>query len=103
MGKETEGTSNGGGRYLTIGMKCGTLTKLFPPPNLTLDLDSVGVVEVLAALTGLGQPVRPDTDAWDTYRRLCAACLPELLSATELLVVPLEFRHQTSRPDLTTG
>ena len=26
---ETEGTSNGGGRYRTIGPRCGTLTKLF--------------------------------------------------------------------------
>jgi Ion channel len=54
-------------------------------------------------LAGLGQPLRPYTEAWDTYRRLRAAYFPELAAATELLLVPMEFRHHTSRLDLTGG
>lgn len=39
--------------------------------------------------------------AWADYRRLRADYLPELVAATELLLVPLEFRHHTARLDST--
>jgi hypothetical protein len=45
-------------------------------------------------------PLRPYEQAWSELRRLRAAYLPPLVTATELLLVPLEFRHQTSRLDL---
>jgi hypothetical protein len=59
------------------------------------------VPERLPALSRLGVPLRPFEQAWEDYRRLRAACLPELVAATELLLVPMEFRHQTARLDIT--
>jgi Ion channel len=58
---------------------------------------------VYERLAGLGQPAAPYAEAWETYRRLRTAYVPELVAATELLLVPMEFRHQTSRLDLTSG
>ena len=52
-------------------------------------------------LADAGAPLRPYEQAWGDYRRLRAAYLPELVAATELLVVPMEFRHHTSRLDIT--
>ena len=52
-------------------------------------------------LASLGVPLRPYEQAWDDYRRLRAAYLPELVAATELLLVPMEFRHHTFRLDIT--
>ena len=52
-------------------------------------------------LADAGAPLRPYEQAWGDYRRLRASYLPELVAATELLVVPMEFRHHTSRLDIT--
>jgi hypothetical protein len=52
-------------------------------------------------LARLGHPMRPFEQAWDKYRQLRGAFYPELAAATELLLVPMEFRHQTSRLDLS--
>jgi hypothetical protein len=52
-------------------------------------------------LAGLGLVLRPYEQAWDELRRLRAAYRPGLIAATELLLVPLEFRHQTARLDVT--
>lgn len=49
----------------------------------------------------LGLPLRPYGEAWEELRRLRAGYYPELVAATELLLVPLEFRHQTARLDST--
>ena len=43
--------------------------------------------------------LHPFEQAWSDLRRLRAAYRPELVAATELLLVPLEFRHQTARLD----
>jgi hypothetical protein len=56
---------------------------------------------VYERLARLGHPTRPYEQAWDQYRRLRQAFYPELVAATSLLLVPLEFRHQTSRLDLS--
>jgi hypothetical protein len=58
---------------------------------------------VYERLARLAQSPRPYAEAWEAYRRLRTASAPELVAATELLLVPLEFRHQTSRLDLTGG
>jgi len=50
-------------------------------------------------LERLGLPLHPFEQAWGDLRRLRAGYLPELVAATELLLVPLEFRHQTARLD----
>jgi Ion channel len=52
-------------------------------------------------LDRLGHPMRPYEQAWDQYRRRRAAFYPELVAATEQLLVPMEFRHQTARSDLS--
>jgi hypothetical protein len=49
----------------------------------------------------LGLPLRPYPEAWEDLRRLRAAYLPELVAATELLLVPLEFRHHQVGLDTT--
>jgi hypothetical protein len=49
----------------------------------------------------LGLPLHPYGQAWDELRRLRAGYYPELVAATELLLVPLEFRHHTARLDVT--
>jgi hypothetical protein len=38
-------------------------------------------------------PLRPFEGAWADLRRLRRAYVPHLLAATELLLVPREFRH----------
>jgi hypothetical protein len=76
VGKVTEGTSNGGRRYLTIGIKCGTLTKLFRSPSLALDLGSVGVVEVLAGLALVLVAAGDAVSTRVTTRRRRAGCAP---------------------------
>jgi Ion channel len=48
----------------------------------------------------LGLPLRPYWQAWEDLRRLRTAYLPELVAATELLLVPLEFRHHTVTIDV---
>ena len=53
MGKETEGTSNGAGRYRKSTHRCGTLTKLIGRPNVAVELSADGVVEFLAVAAGL--------------------------------------------------
>ena len=58
---------------------------------------------VYERLAGLGEAPRPYPEAWEAYRRLRTAYVPELVAATELLLVPMEFRHQTSPLDLTSG
>jgi hypothetical protein len=57
--------------------------------------------EAYQRLAGLGLPLRPYEQAWGDFGRLRAAYLPGLVAATELLLVPLEFRHQTARLDIT--
>jgi hypothetical protein len=52
-------------------------------------------------LERLGHPMRPYEQAWDQYRRSRATFYPELVAATEQLLVPMEFRHQTARDDLS--
>jgi len=56
---------------------------------------------VYERLARLGHPGRPFEQAWDSYRRLREAFYPELAAATRLLLVPMEFRHHTSRLDLS--
>jgi Ion channel len=57
--------------------------------------------EAYRRLAELGLPVRPYERAWGDFGRLRAAYLPGLVAAAELLEVPLEFRHQTARLDIT--
>ena len=57
--------------------------------------------EAYERLRGLGVPLHPYEQAWAEFRRLREAYLPGLLTATRLLLVPLEFRHQTARLDIT--
>ena len=72
-------------------------------------MDTLGVVEALALLAGLalvlvaavGVTLQPFEQAWADYRRLRADYLPELIAATELLLVATEFRHHTARLDVT--
>jgi hypothetical protein len=52
-------------------------------------------------LDRLGHPMRPYEQAWDQYRRRLASFYPELVAATEQLLVPMEFRHHTARFDLS--
>jgi Ion channel len=52
-------------------------------------------------LAELGLPLRPYERAWGDFGRLRAAYVPGLVAAAELLEVPLEFRHQTARLDIT--
>jgi Ion channel len=52
-------------------------------------------------LAGLGAPMRPYEEAWEEFRRLRAAYVPGLVAATELLLVPLEFRHHTARLNIS--
>ena len=49
----------------------------------------------------LGLPLHPYEQAWADVQRLRAGYHPELVAATQLLLVPLEFRHQTARVDIT--
>ena len=66
MGKETEGSSNGAERYRRSRQRCGTLTKLFRPPNLALELNAEGIVEVLAVVAGLVLVLVSASDAVST-------------------------------------
>ena len=52
-------------------------------------------------LAALGLPLRPYEQAWSDLRRLRAGFLPQLVAATRLLLVPLEFRHHSARLDIT--
>jgi Ion channel len=51
-------------------------------------------------LARLGVPLLPYEQALGDFRRLRAAYLPALVAATQLLLVPLEFRHHTARLDI---
>jgi hypothetical protein len=64
-------------------------------------IDEAQFRAVYQRLARLGHPMRPFEQAWDQYRRRRAAFYPELIAATEQLLVPMEFRHQTSRLDLS--
>ena len=57
--------------------------------------------EAYQRLAGHGVPLHPYEQAWGDFGRLRAAYLPGLVAATELLLVPLEFRHQTASLDIT--
>lgn len=57
--------------------------------------------EAYQTLARLGAPLHPYEQAWGDFSRLRAAYLPGLVTATTLLQVPLEFRHQTARLDIT--
>jgi hypothetical protein len=52
-------------------------------------------------LAALGVPLHSEEQAWSDLRRLRAGYLPPLVAATNLLLVPLEFRHHTARLDIT--
>ena len=52
-------------------------------------------------LARLGVPLHPYEQAVGDFHRLRAAYLPALVAATQLLLVPLEFRHHTARLDIT--
>jgi Ion channel len=66
VGKETEGSSNGGERYRSSRQRCGTLTKFLRPPNLAVELIAEGVVEVLAVAAGLALVLVSAADAVST-------------------------------------
>ena len=57
--------------------------------------------EAYQRLATLGAPLLPYEQAWGDFGRLRAAYLPGLVAATNLLLVPLEFRHHTARLDIT--
>jgi hypothetical protein len=57
--------------------------------------------EAYQTLARLGAPLHPYEQAWGEFSRLRGAYLPGLVAATTLLQVPLEFRHQTARLDIT--
>jgi hypothetical protein len=57
--------------------------------------------EAYERLGELGVPLHPYEQAWAEFRRLREAYVPGLLTATRLLLVPLEFRHHTARLDVT--
>jgi hypothetical protein len=52
-------------------------------------------------LAALGMPLLPYEQAWSDLQRLRAGYLPQLVAATRLLLVPLEFRHHTARLGIT--
>jgi hypothetical protein len=52
-------------------------------------------------LAALGVPLLPYEQASSELRRLRAGFLPQLVAATRLLLVPLEFRHHSARLDIT--
>jgi hypothetical protein len=56
---------------------------------------------VYQRLATFGVTLPPFEQAWADYRRLRADYLPELVAATELLLVPMEFRHHAARLDIT--
>jgi hypothetical protein len=66
VGKETEGTSNGAGRYRKFAHRCGTLTKFSRRPNVAVELSAVGVVELLAVVAGLALVLVTAADAVST-------------------------------------
>jgi hypothetical protein len=57
--------------------------------------------EAYQRLARRGIPLHPYEQAWGDFRRLRRAYLPGLVAATQLLLVPLEFRHHTGRLDIT--
>jgi Ion channel len=57
--------------------------------------------EAYQRLARRGVPLHPYEQAWGDFGRLRGAYLPGLVAATELLLVPLEFRHHTARLDIT--
>jgi hypothetical protein len=52
-------------------------------------------------LAALGVSLLPYEQARSDLQRLRAGYLPQLVAATRLLLVPLEFRHHTARLDIT--
>jgi Ion channel len=57
--------------------------------------------EAYQRLARRGVPLHPYEQAWADFGRLRAAYLPGLVAATELLLVPMGFRHHTARLDIT--
>jgi hypothetical protein len=57
--------------------------------------------EAYERLRRLEAPLHPYERAWAEFRRLRQAYAPGLHMATRFLLVPLEFRHQTARLDIT--
>jgi hypothetical protein len=57
--------------------------------------------EAYQRLARRGTPLHPYEQAWGDFRRLRRAYLPGLVAATQLLLVPLEFRDHTGRLDIT--
>jgi hypothetical protein len=66
VGKETEGTSNGAGRYRKTAPRCGTLTKFIGRPNVAVELIAAGVVDLLAVVAGLALVLASASDAVST-------------------------------------
>ena len=64
--------------------------------------DKGGVRKVSKSMGRIGNHNQHREKAGDSYRRLREAFYPELAAATRLLLVPMEFRHQTSRLDLSS-
>jgi Ion channel len=62
--------------------------------------DEAAFRDAYQRLARLGEPLHPYERAWGDFRRLRAVYLPGLVTATELLLVPLEFRHHTARLDI---
>ena len=52
-------------------------------------------------LAALGVRLHPYEQAWSDLQQLRAGYLPQLVAATRLLLVPLEFRHHTARLGIT--
>jgi Ion channel len=83
-----------------------SLQKMFAVRGRVAELDGSPADETLfreayQRLAQLGLPLRPYEQAWGDFGRLRGAYLPGLVAATTLLLVPLEFRHQTARLDIT--
>jgi hypothetical protein len=64
-------------------------------------VDEAPFREAYQRLGALGISLHPYEQAWGDFVRLRGAYLPGLVAATKLLLVPLEFRHQTARLDIT--
>ena len=76
-------------------------TRLRADPPDGPPADEAEFREAYQTLARLGAPLHPYEQAWGEFSRLRGAYLPGLVTATTLLQVPLEFRHQTARLDIT--
>jgi hypothetical protein len=83
-----------------------SLQKMFAVRGRVAELDGSPADETLfreayQRLAQVGLPLRPYEQALGDFGRLRGAYLPGLVAATTLLLVPLEFRHQTAMLDIT--